>query len=489
MLHEDSHKPPRYYVVDDLVWAGAFPSQLPISAGAAQTTLAWLHAYDVRVVINVTTPADAVPELDAYVAQHAGMTMEHYPIRDMSVPSRSLMLAILDRISAAVAAGQRVFVHCWGGLGRTGTVIACWLVRQGYSPAAALARLAELRQAIDGVSPETDAQRAFVLAWQEPTAHQAQYMRMLRDRYRGALLGLAIGDAVGTTLEFEAWPVRTPIDDMVGGGPFDLEAGQWTDDTSMALCLAESLITQRAFDAHHQLQLYVRWWRHGYHSVKSYCFDIGMTTAQALRHFEETGATTANTTAPNMAGNGSLMRLVPVVMAFAGRHADLLAHAGASSATTHATRVAIEACQGYAHILGSALLGADRDEVFGQSNAVMTFIPVIHPELEAVFAGSYQELQPPAIQGSGYAVKSLEAAMWAVWNTTDYRSAMLAAANLGRDADTTAAIAGQLAGALYGEQGIPSAWRERLYQRPVFEWYAEELLAMAEADFLSEFSS
>ena len=488
-MSDQLNQPYRVYEADSLVWAGAFPRRYPTTPQGITDTLAWLVAHDVSLIINLTTPADPLPDLRDFVAQWPSLTYLHFPIRDVSTPSASLMLAILDAISAAVSAGRRVYVHCWGGIGRTGTVIGCWYVRQGLTGEAALARLAQVRAHLTGASPETAEQVAMIRNWHEPRADVAAQMRARRDRYRGAFLGLAIGDAVGTTLEFEAWPVRTPIDDMVGGGPFDLEAGQWTDDTSMALCLAESLITRRAFDAQHQLELYVRWWRHGYHSVKSYCFDIGMTTAQALRHFEETGATIANTTAPNMAGNGSLMRLVPVVMAFAGRHADLLAHAGASSATTHATRVAIEACQGYAHILGSALLGADRDEVFGQSNAVMTFIPAIHPELEAVFAGSYQELQPPAIQGSGYAVKSLEAAMWAVWNTTDYRSAMLAAANLGRDADTTAAIAGQLAGALYGEQGIPSAWRERLYQRPVFEWYAEELLAMAEADFLSEFSS
>lgn len=489
MPYDDAHQPPRYYVVDSLIWAGAYPSQVPISDAGMQATVAWLSANDVCVIIDLTTPADGLPTVDAFVDRHAGMTVAHYPIRDGAVPSQSLMLAVLDGISQAVAAGQRVYVHCWGGLGRTGTVIACWLVRNGYAPAAALVRLMELRQGVEGSSPETDGQRAFVLAWQEPTPARAQQMRGLRDRYRGALLGLAIGDAVGTTLEFEPWPVSHPIDDMVGGGPFDLEAGQWTDDTSMALCMAESLITRQAFDAQHQLELYVRWWRHGYHSAKSYCFDIGMTTAQALRNFEETGAIVANTTAPNMAGNGSLMRLVPVVMAYAGRHADMLVYAGASSQTTHATRVAIEACQGYAQLLGLALCGAQRSDVFAQASAVQTLIPMIHDELAVVFAGSYQTLQPPAIQGSGYAVKSLEAALWAVWNTSDYRTAILAATNLGRDADTTAAIAGQLAGALYGEQGIPSAWRERVYRRTLFEWYAEELLGMAEADILSEFSS
>lgn len=471
------NQPHRFYEADPLVWAGAYPRRHPTTPEGIADTLGWLVAHDVGLIINLTTPADPLPDLRDYVAQWPTLTYKRFPIRDMSTPSVPLMLAILDAISDAVAAGRRVYIHCWGGVGRTGTVIGCWYVRQGLSAEAALARIAQLRAHIPGASPETAEQVAMIRDWHEPSPADATQLRVLRDRYRGALLGLAVGDAVGTTLEFEPWPVRHPISDMVGGGPFNLAAGQWTDDTSMALCLAESLILQRGFDAHDQLQRYVRWWREGYHSAKSYCFDIGMTTARALEHFEETKSVIANTTAPNMAGNGSLMRLVPVVMAFAGDVAATERYARESSQTTHATRVAVEACQGYALMLRAALLGGTADDVW---QAAHNRLPDLHGELADVFAGSYQQRQPPVIQGSGYAVKSLEAALWAVYqHPGDYRSAILAAANLGHDADTTAAIAGQLAGALVGEAGIPQTWRDRLSQHDLFVWYAEELLRMA----------
>lgn len=109
------------------------------------------------------------------------------------------------------------------------------------------------------------------------------------DRYRGAMLGLAAGDALGTTLEFSPPGSFEPITDMVGGGPFGLEPGQWTDDTSMALCLAESLIESGEFDAVDQLARYVRWKRQGHHSSTGRCFDIGSTVLQAISHFDRTG--------------------------------------------------------------------------------------------------------------------------------------------------------------------------------------------------------
>src|SRR5262250_3310607 len=131
----------------------------------------------------------------------------------------------------------------------------------------------------------------------------------LRERYRGSLLGLAVGDAVGTTLEFRQPGSFDPLDDMVGGGPFGLKPGQWTDDTSMALCLAASLIECGRFDTHDQMVRYVRWWRDGYMSSAGECFDIGTTTHAALAKFEATGNPIAGSTDPHKAGNGSLMRL------------------------------------------------------------------------------------------------------------------------------------------------------------------------------------
>ena len=138
------------------------------------------------------------------------------------------------------------------------------------------------------------------------------------DRFRGCLLGLAGGDALGTTLEFQPPGTFEPIEDMVGGGPFRLEPGQWTDDTDMALCLAESLIENGGFDAADQMRRYVRWWREGHLSSTGTCFDIGNTIRSALMKFEATGEPFSGGTHPHSAGNGSIMRLAPVPLFFAG---------------------------------------------------------------------------------------------------------------------------------------------------------------------------
>ena len=138
----------------------------------------------------------------------------------------------------------------------------------------------------------------------------------LLDRYRGCLIGLAVGDAIGTTVEFKPRVSFDPVTDMVGGGCFNLEPGQWTDDTSMALCLSESLVEKNGFDAFDQMQRYLKWYRTGYRSSTGTCFDIGGTTAEALRKFEKTDDPFSGSTDSHSSGNGSLMRLAPVPMFF-----------------------------------------------------------------------------------------------------------------------------------------------------------------------------
>ena len=179
-----------------------------------------------------------------------------------------------------------------------------------------------------------------------------------RDRYRGCLLGLAAGDALGTTLEFRPPGTFEPIDDIVGGGPFGLEPGQWTDDTSLALCLAESLIERRGFDAQDQMRRYLRWHDHGHLSSTGRCFDIGNTTFDALETFRGTGNPFAGSQDPRAAGNGSLMRLAPVPMFFAANPREAIDRAADSSRTTHGAVEAVDACRYFAGLLVSAGRGA-----------------------------------------------------------------------------------------------------------------------------------
>lgn len=158
---------------------------------------------------------------------------------------------------------------------------------------------------------------------------------ILSARYLGAFVGLACGDAVGTTVEFSPRGSFAPVTGMVGGGPFRLKPGQWTDDTSMALCLAESLLTRGAFDPHDQMTRYLDGWRSGYSSSTGECFDIGIATRAALARFRQTGEPLSGSTDPATAGNGALMRLAPVVLYFYPVIEKVVTHAAESSLATH----------------------------------------------------------------------------------------------------------------------------------------------------------
>ncbi len=273
-----------------------------------------------------------------------------------------------------------------------------------------------------------------------------------------------------------------PIRDMVGGGPFHLEPGQWTDDTSMALCLAESLIDCRRFDPTDQMGRYVRWWREGHLSSTGRCFDIGSTIRAALSGFEQTNEPYCGSTDPHTAGNGSIMRLAPVALAYAQKPELAIEHAASSSRTTHGAATAVDACRYLAALIVGAVSDVPKDELlsdhFSPIPGYWDEHPLI-PEIDAIAAGSFKRREPPEIRGIGYVVKSLEAALWAFDRSATFRQGCLLAVNLGDDADTTGAVYGQLAGAFYGEWGIPEAWRSKLTLRPKIEAVAEGLLELA----------
>jgi len=302
------------------------------------------------------------------------------------------------------------------------------------------------------------------------------------DRFLGCLLGLAAGDALGTTLEFKSPGTFEPITDMVGGGPFHLEAGQWTDDTSMALCLAESLIECGGFDARDQMERYVRWWREGHLSPTGHCFDIGGTVSTALGKYLSYGDPYAGSTHPHSAGNGSLMRLAPVPMYYAADPGQAIERSAESSRTTHGAPTCVDACRYMGALIVGALTGASKDELLSEryappgADAVWEREPLCE-EIAAIAAGSFMVKDPPDIRGKGYVVDSLEAALWAFHRSDSFETGALAAVNLGDDADTTGAVYGQLAGAFYGVGRIPDRWLEMLAMRELIEEYAVRLAA------------
>jgi len=289
----------------------------------------------------------------------------------------------------------------------------------------------------------------------------------IEDRAVGALLGLAVGDAIGTTLEFATRDAQPPLVEMVGGGPFNLRAGQWTDDTAMAVALATSLVERDSFDPHDCMSRFVNWYRWGMYSCTGTCFDIGIATRGALTRFEDDGDPFAGSTNPSSAGNGSLMRLSPVAIWGARRgEAAVIEIARAQSRLTHAAEECLTACEAYARLTARAILGESREAVL----APQPFDAP--PKIARIMAGGWNGKARGQISSSGYVVDSLEAALWCIGDTDNFADAVLLAANLADDADTVAAITGQLAGALYGASAIPAHWRERL------AWH-DEIAALA----------
>jgi ADP-ribosyl-[dinitrogen reductase] hydrolase len=305
------------------------------------------------------------------------------------------------------------------------------------------------------------------------------------ERFRGCLLGLAAGDALGTTLEFKPPGSFDPILDLNGGGPFGLAAGEWTDDTSMALCLAESLIESGGFDPVDHLERYLGWYQHGHLSSTGTCFDIGNTVRASLERFMQKGEAYPGSTDPSSAGNGSLMRLAPVPMFFARDAAAAIERSGDSSRTTHGAAAAVDACRYFGALLYGALNGTPKEKIlspnFTPISGYWQSRPLIK-EIDEIAAGSYKLRNPPQIISSGYVVRSLEAALWAFFHSNSFKEGALMAVNLGNDADTTGAIYGQLAGAVYGEGGIPVEWREKLAMGELIESYADELFRLAYQD-------
>jgi ADP-ribosylglycohydrolase len=290
-------------------------------------------------------------------------------------------------------------------------------------------------------------------------------MNERKNRFLGCLTGLAVGDAVGTTLEFRSPGTFKPINDMDGGGPFDLEPGEWTDDTSMALCLAASLVEKQQFDPIDQLDRYCRWHHEGYMGCHGTCFDIGNTVRNALDAYRMHRKPDSGSKDSDSAGNGSIMRLAPVPMYFGSDAHAAIDYSGKSSLTTHGATSCVDACRYFGGLIWGALNGVPKEQLlsshFSPPGDNWTELPLC-PAIAEIAGGSFKRKKPPEIRGTGYVVKSLEAALWAFHSSSDFRTGCLSAVNLGDDADTTGAVYGQIAGAYYGLAGIPETWRTKL---------------------------
>ncbi|CAF1353634.1 unnamed protein product, partial [Didymodactylos carnosus] len=339
-----------------------------------------------------------------------------------------------------------------------------------------------------------------------PKSPQEKNNQIDVDKFKGSLLGLAVGDALGAHVEFRPYSYLqdNPVSDLVGGGTWGLEAGKWTDDTSMALCLTVSLIVRGDFDAYDQLVRYKWWHKFGYLSSTGQCFDIGSATRASLETFyrrqlrlaEQLSITTEddidnlpknrvdeqkfNTECGESdgAGNGALMRLAPVALFFCRSVKEMIQFAGNSALLTHGDKKAVDACRYYALLIYFAVNGCSKSELLDQRlcekawNMGWFGKEPLHEDVVRVAEGSYKRRggYEDGIRGKGYIISAMEAALWAFWSDEgSFERGVLQAINLGDDTDTTAAIYGQLAGAFYGAKAIPQKWLGQLYARDFIE--------------------
>ncbi len=300
------------------------------------TDLDAIQRWGATAVVSLITHEE-IPDLKVHDLPRAvrdrHMEWWHAPIPDGEAPEQDFehaWKATGESIRNRLRLGFDVLLHCRGGLGRAGTITARLLVELGVQPDDAILRVRDARE----WTIENDSQLAHVrqCSAQAPSV-PSRTADDIHDRALGAFLGLAVGDAVGTTLEFCSRDTQPRLEDMVGGGPFDLPAGAWTDDTAMALALADSLAESKTLDCRDLMDRFVKWWRDGDYSWSGDCFDIGNTTCQALTRYLRTGDPVAGSTDPW--SRGSSGRLPGVRRAPSGRHRRVTVLGRSGSETVH----------------------------------------------------------------------------------------------------------------------------------------------------------
>ena len=306
---------------------------------------------------------------------------------------------------------------------------------------------------------------------------------------RGMLLGLATGDALGVPVEFE-WRHNLKVKPVLGmreGGSWGQPAGTWSDDTSMTIAAMESIARLKRINWQDIMENFLRWYEHDEFTANGVCFDIGTTTRAALVRFlrnllpaDKCGATDLRSN-----GNGSLMRILPATLYVYGTHgkisADELETIHQFSALTHGHIISQMACGIYSLIAAQILNGEAFPDAFrlGMNDAKNIYGTNADFENFARLCDeNFAALPEEKISTSGYVVDTLEASLWCMLNTADYKSVVLKAVNLGRDTDTTGAVAGGLAGLLYGVESIPAQWLETLKRRDYLEKLCDDFAAV-----------
>lgn len=295
-----------------------------------------------------------------------------------------------------------------------------------------------------------------------------------RNIYKDILFGLSVGDALGVPLEFRSRKAiaLAPVTDMIGYGTYNLPPGTFSDDSSLSFCLSEALTEK--FSLQQIADNFVRWLHHNFWTPRGKVFDVGIATSQAIRRLKEGyPPELAGGTDESDNGNGSLMRILPLITHIKDKPIDERYQITKQvSSITHGHIRSVIACYYYLECARHIINGKDKLQAYKilqkEIPEYLSYLSV-NPKEIALFDRLLNQdiytLSEKDIHSSGYVLHTLEASIWCLLTTSDYREAVLKAVNLGEDSDTTGAVTGGLAGLLYGWETIPQSWMDQLVRR------------------------
>ena len=276
------------------------------------------------------------------------------------------------------------------------------------------------------------------------------------DRSVGALLGLAIGDALGAPFEGMDRDSYPRVSDYYAGGIHGVERGGWTDDTAMAICLAESLLAHGCIDERDLLERFLRWYRSGENACGGRVIGVSEKTRATLQRFERSRQIDAAAEVENP-GNGAIMRLAPIAIYFREDLAEACRSAMRQARVTHTAGAALGAAGAFAELLVAGIRTGDLDAVLCAAASTA------HGDLSSTL--DHRGKSREQISAAPRAVDTLAAAIWCLHRGGDFEGAVIEAVNLGGDSDTLGAVTGQLAGAIFGATAIPPRWLDTLLSR------------------------
>jgi ADP-ribosyl-[dinitrogen reductase] hydrolase len=293
-------------------------------------------------------------------------------------------------------------------------------------------------------------------------------MKSRIENIESCFLGLAIGDALGVPVEFTSrgYLKNNPVISMRGSGTWNQPAGTWSDDSSLAFCLAESLT--KGYDINDIGKLFVKWMKEGYWGAHGKVFDIGGTTRFALqRIFDGEDPLYSGDFDEDSNGNGSLMRVIPSSLYFHNTNSEnLIERMREISGITHRHFRSVLSCFIFSKLAALLFQGFEKMDAYSKTIdevesfiATQDFNPTEVNLFKRILSGSIVKEPEERIYSSGYVLHTLEASIWCFLNTNTYREAVLKAVNLGEDTDTTGCVTGALAGLYYGINEIPEEWK------------------------------